>query len=52
MNSDIAVKLDGFGGACFCVEDDPYGGIRHHEPVCGFFIAHSLDEFWLRIRNR
>jgi len=52
MNEHFELRLDGFGGACFCVEDDPCGGVLIDEQLRGVFSAYSLDEFWLWIRNR
>lgn len=52
MINNLINILDGFGGACFCVEDDPSGGILDNGLTSKFNFASSLDEFWLRIKNR
>ena len=52
MNRNLAIKLDGFGGVCFYVGDGPLGGILNDEQLRGSFLPHSLDDFWLQIRNR
>ncbi|MBN1535871.1 MAG: hypothetical protein JW908_03985 [Anaerolineales bacterium] len=52
MITNLIIKLDGLGGASFCVGDDPDEGILTDTQRHRFILMHSLDDFWLRIRNR